>query len=74
MLANRRDSSSQYGLALGYGQRMAGSDANLECGVIGLLAAAIAGHAGGARDQDAIESDYWHGDKGQFSNPFLCRS
>ena len=65
MLANRRDSSSQHGSALGYGQHLTGS-ADLEY-TIGQL-------SGGPRDHDAIESDYWHGDKGQFSNPFLCRS
>jgi hypothetical protein len=68
MLANRRDSSSQLGSALGY--RQFGSDANLEPKAIGQGAAAREGHAGAARD----ESDYWRGDKGQFSNPFLCRS
>jgi len=72
MLVNRRDSSSEYGSAFGYGPHVAGSDADVKCGAISQLAAARGGHT--ARDQDAIESDYWHGDKGQFSNPFLCRS
>jgi len=70
MLANRRDSSSQLGSALGY--RQVGSDTNLERSAIGQRTAAREGHADAARD--AIESDYWRGDKGQFSNPFLCRS
>src|SRR5262249_38155105 len=70
---NTRDHSSEYGSALGYGPYVAGSKADLECGAIGQLAAARGGHTVAARDQDAIESDYWHGDKGQF-NPFLCRS
>jgi len=66
MLANRRDSSSQNGSAPGYAQHLAGSGADLEY--------TIGQFANAARDHDAIESDYWHGDKGQFSNPFLCRS
>jgi len=66
MLANRRYSSSEHGLALRYEQDAAGSGANLEWGAICQRAA--------ARDHDAIEFDYWHGDNGQFSNPFLCRS
>jgi hypothetical protein len=74
MLVNRRYSSSEHGSALRYGQDAAGAGANVEWGAIGQRAAGREGCAVAPRDHDAIESDYWHGDNGQFSNPFLCRS